>query len=97
MATYRRRFGDNRISIEFRVREGAATPIAKANVASTGEPVLVNGVPVEMPGADEQAALARAVRAVERVHGKMLEPKARKRKGTRGLIAKKRASRLKEK
>jgi hypothetical protein len=81
MANLRRRFGDDKVVVELRVRRGAATPVAKAFVASTGEPVLVKGAPVEMPGGDDGSALESAIRSVERVYGKIVKPKARKRKG----------------
>lgn len=63
MGNYMLRFGKQ--ECEIRVRDTGATWMAKAYLASNGEPILVNGVPLAMPGVDEQAALNRAITALE--------------------------------
>lgn len=82
MPAYRRtrRFGDNKTPVEFRVREAVGTGSAKAFFVSNGRPVLVAGEPVEMAGSN---ALNRAIAAVERALGKLIEPKTRKRKAAK--------------
>lgn len=78
MPTHRARFRARKVGVEIRVREAAGTGIAKAYHTSSSEPVLINGQPLEMYGRSGQAALNRAIKALEREYGTMVEPKARK-------------------
>jgi hypothetical protein len=66
MASFMRRIGGR--EFEIRTRDSAGTWMAKAYHALDGSPVLINGAPLEMPGADEQAALNRAIAALEHVY-----------------------------